>query len=166
MVLPGSAEERLTGSIEVGDRVWVASLQASGTVLAIHAREGDADVQLGSFRLRLPLKRLELRQKGVREEATANVRMVGGGAAVESPGMELDLRGARVEEGIERLGRYIDQAAMARLPFVRVIHGHGTGAMRTAVRDALNAHPLVGQSRPGESGEGGDGVTVVKLIQS
>jgi len=166
VVLPGSAEERLAGSIEVGDRVWVASLQASGTVLAIHEREGDADVQLGSFRLRLPLKRLELRQKAVREESTANIHMAGGGAAVESPGMELDLRGARVEEGIERLGRYIDQAALARLPFVRIIHGHGTGAMRTAVRDALHAHPLVGQSRPGESGEGGDGVTVVKLMQS
>lgn len=165
VVLPGSAEERLTGAIEAGDRVWVASLQASGTVLAIHEREGDADVQLGSFRLRLPLKRLELRQKAVREEATTNIHMAGG-STVESPGMELDLRGARVEEGMERLGRYLDQAALARLPFVRIIHGHGTGAMRSAVRDALNAHPLVGQSRPGESGEGGDGVTVVKLMQS
>ncbi len=166
VVMPGSVEERLTGAIEVGDRVWVASLQASGTVLAIHTREGDADVQLGSFRMRLPIKRLELRQKGERPEAVATIHMQGGNGPAESPGLELDLRGARVEEGMERLSRYIDQASLARLPFVRIIHGHGTGAMRSAVRETLNAHPLVGTSRAGESGEGGDGVTVVKLMQS
>jgi DNA mismatch repair protein MutS2 len=79
--------------------------------------------------------------------------------------MELDLRGARVEEGIERLDRYLDQAARSRLPFVRIIHGRGTGAMRNAVRDLLASHPLVGSSRPGEGNEGGDGVTVIKLVQ-
>jgi DNA mismatch repair protein MutS2 len=84
----------------------------------------------------------------------------------ESPGMELDLRGMRVDEGLDRLERYLNQAARARLPFVRIIHGRGTGAMRSAVRDALAAHPIVGSSRPGEGNEGGDGVTVVKLVTS
>ena len=142
----------------------MASLQANGEVLAIYEREGEADVQLGSFRLRLPLKRLELRQKAAREESAPRVSVQV--AAAESPGMELDLRGVRVDDGLDKLERYLNQAYRARLPFVRIIHGRGTGAMRNAVRDVLAAHPLVGTSRTGEGNEGGDGVTIVKLVQS
>jgi DNA mismatch repair protein MutS2 len=166
VVMPGPAEERIAGNIEVGDRVFVPSLQAGGDVLAIYEREGEADVQLGSFRLRLPVKRLELRQKATREETPARVTLQQSSMGAESPGMELDLRGMRVDEGLDRLERYLNQAARARLPFVRIIHGRGTGAMRSAVRDALAAHPIVGSSRPGEGNEGGDGVTVVKLVTS
>jgi DNA mismatch repair protein MutS2 len=164
VITPGKAEERLVGPIEVGDRVWVASLQTSGDVLALHEREGEADVQLGNFRLRLPIKRLELRQKAVKDAPAPRVNVKMG--AVDSPGLELDLRGERVEEGLDRLERYLNQASMARLPWVRIIHGRGTGAMRTAVRDALTQHPLVGSTRSGEANEGGDGVTVVKLVSA
>jgi DNA mismatch repair protein MutS2 len=164
VVVPGKVEERLAGAIEVGDRVWVPSLQASGDVLTLFEREGEADVQLGSFRLRLPVKRLELRQKAAKQEEA--VRYSVRTPSAESPGLELDLRGERVDEGLDRLERYLNQAYHARLPFVRIIHGRGTGAMRSAVRDILAAHPLVGTSRPGEMNEGGDGVTVVKLMQS
>jgi DNA mismatch repair protein MutS2 len=165
VVLPGKSEERLAGAIEVGDRVFVSGLNASGNVVALHERDDEADVQLGSFRLRLPLKRLELRQKREPEALDGGVRISMQSPPAASPGMELDLRGARVEEGIERLDRYLDQAARSRLPFVRIIHGRGTGAMRNAVRDLLASHPLVGSSRPGEGNEGGDGVTVIKLVQ-
>ncbi len=164
VVMPGRSEERLVGAIEVGDRVFVPSLQAGGDVLAIYEREGEADVQLGSFRLRLPVKRMELRQKAAREEIAPRVTLQGSGLAAESPGMELDLRGVRVDEGLDRLERYLNQAARARLPFVRIIHGRGTGAMRSAVREALAAHPIVASSRTGEGNEGGDGVTVVKFV--
>ena len=165
VVVPGRAEERLTGPIEVGDIVWVASLQASGEVLAVYDAIDEADVQLGNFRLKLPIKRLELRQKAVKETATPSVRIQNSGPA-PSPGIELDLRGERVEEGIDRLERYLNDAYRARLPFVRIIHGHGTGAMKSAVRDTLKRHPLVGTMRSGDTGEGGDGVTMVKLVNS
>lgn len=165
VVVPGSAEERLIGSIEVGDTVWVPSLQASGEVLAIHSASNEADVQLGNFRLKLPMKRLELRQKAVKETAASGVT-IRVEVPTSSPGIELDLRGERVEEGLERLERYLDEAYRARLPFVRIIHGHGTGAMKSAVREALKHHPLVGSMRAGDPGEGGDGVTMVKLVNS
>ena len=164
VIMPGKSSERLAGAIEVGDRVWVASLQASGDVLELHERDGEADVQLGNFRLRLPLKRLELRQKAVKDDPAPRVKVQMG--AVESPGLELDLRGVRVDDGLDRLERYLNQASMARLPWVRIIHGRGTGAMRSAVREVLVQHPIVASSRPGEGNEGGDGVTVVKLISS
>jgi DNA mismatch repair protein MutS2 len=75
----------------------------------------------------------------------------------------LDLRGGRVEEALEALDRYLDDASVAGLRSVTVIHGLGTGALRDAVRAAASAHPLVRDARPGERGEGGDGATVVSL---
>ena len=75
----------------------------------------------------------------------------------------LDLRGARVEEALEALGRYLDDASLAGLGSVTIIHGLGTGALRDAVRDAVAGHPLVRSARPGERGEGGDGATIVSL---
>jgi DNA mismatch repair protein MutS2 len=75
----------------------------------------------------------------------------------------LDLRGARVEEALELLGRYLDDASLAGLPRATIVHGLGTGALRDAVRSQLSAHPLVRSWRPGGRGEGGDGATVVEL---
>ena len=165
VIVPGGATGHPTGPIEVGDRVWVASLQASGEVLSINEISAEADVQLGNFRLKLPIKRLELRQKAVKEKESDGPRItVQMSSAASSPGLELDLRGERVDEGLDRLERYMNDAYMARLPWVRIIHGRGTGAMRSAVRDVLKSHPLVGSMRSGEANEGGDGVTVVKLV--
>ncbi|MDQ3128668.1 MAG: Smr/MutS family protein, partial [Chloroflexota bacterium] len=75
----------------------------------------------------------------------------------------LDIRGARVEEALEALDRYLDDAGLAGLDKVVVIHGLGTGALRDAVRTRAAGHPLVASTRPGERGEGGDGATIVKL---
>jgi DNA mismatch repair protein MutS2 len=75
----------------------------------------------------------------------------------------LDLRGARVEEALEAFGRYLDDASLAGLGSVTVIHGLGTGALRDAVRAHATDHPLVRSVRPGERGEGGDGATIVEL---
>ena len=75
----------------------------------------------------------------------------------------LDLRGARVEEALEALDRYLDDASLAGLEQVLIIHGLGTGALRDAVRVQAGASPLVKSLRPGERGEGGDGATIVRL---
>jgi DNA mismatch repair protein MutS2 len=75
----------------------------------------------------------------------------------------LDLRGARVEEALDALGRYLDDAALAGLERVTIIHGLGTGALRDAVRSEAAGHPHVKDVRPGERGEGGDGATVLTL---
>ncbi|HKF85548.1 MAG TPA: endonuclease MutS2 [Candidatus Limnocylindrales bacterium] len=75
----------------------------------------------------------------------------------------LDLRGARVDEALEALDRYLDDASLAGLEQVLIIHGLGTGALRDAVRTQASASPLVKSLRPGERGEGGDGATIVRL---
>lgn len=164
VIVPGQEAARLAGPIEVGDRVWIPSLHASGEVL--NAGASETEVVIGTFRLKLPTQRLELRQKAVRQTETVSVSHSGQKRRPlgQGPGMELDLRGHRVEEGLTKLERYMDDAYLTQLPWVRIIHGKGTGAMRDAVRLRLRDHPLVSQFRPGDAGEGGDGVTVAKFV--
>ena len=82
---------------------------------------------------------------------------------VRSVASSLDLRGARVDEALDLFGRYLDDAALAGLEKVLIIHGMGTGALRDAIRDTAAGHPLVKGVRAGERGEGGDGATIVTL---
>jgi DNA mismatch repair protein MutS2 len=78
--------------------------------------------------------------------------------------LELHLRGLRVEQALPRVEKYLDDAYRAQAPFVRIIHGKGTGALRKAVRDLLQGHPLVASFRSGVEGEGDTGVTIVKFV--
>ncbi len=169
-----SASAQIQGPIEKGDRVFVPNLQATGEVLAIEFRGGaphEADVQVGNFRLKLPVRRLELRSKAQPTPAPQAVvtvqsksKMGSRQEGASSSSWELDLRGDRVEDGLQRLEGYLDDAYLENLPWVRIIHGKGTGAMRDAVREALRGHPLVSKYRPGALGEGDDGVTVANLM--
>jgi DNA mismatch repair protein MutS2 len=84
-------------------------------------------------------------------------------AKAKSVASSLDLRGARVEEALDALGRYLDDASLAGLERVTVIHGLGTGALRDAVRSEAAGHPLVKAARAGDRGEGGDGATIIEL---
>jgi DNA mismatch repair protein MutS2 len=77
--------------------------------------------------------------------------------------MELDLRGKRADEVEPLLDAYLNDAAQSNLSQARIIHGLATGTVRNIVREFIKTHPLVKSFRPGERGEGGDGVTVVKL---
>jgi DNA mismatch repair protein MutS2 len=144
----------------LGETVWVVPLKAEGQIAEIGAT--DVEVTVGRLRVRAKFDEIERRGKdgsAVREKRREKLPERG-----PSPGLELDLRGARVEESLERVEEYLDAAYLAGLPFVRIIHGKGTGALRKAIRDALNGHPLVSKYQRGEESEGGDGVTVVNLI--
>jgi DNA mismatch repair protein MutS2 len=78
-------------------------------------------------------------------------------------GTELDLRGLTVDDAVYTCDRYLDEAVLGNAPWVRIIHGKGTGALRKAIQQQLAGDPRVVQYRLGESGEGGDGVTVAYL---
>jgi DNA mismatch repair protein MutS2 len=146
--------------LAVGDTVWVASLNQMGQVLKLGHDE--AEVQVGSFRAKLPLLGLEKRPAPAAPlgETPVHVSM----AARTPPGVELHLRGMRVEEALPRLDEYLDDAYLAGMPFVRIVHGKGTGTLRKVVQEALAGHPLVASFKSGELNEGGEGVTVVKLV--
>ncbi|NOX62019.1 MAG: endonuclease MutS2 [Chloroflexi bacterium] len=161
-VLPETvdAEEKLSGPVRVGDVVWVESLQARGEVRDFPTAD-EVEVQVGAFRARVPLHDVELRARASAPAEPATSAPT----AHPSPGMELDLRGMRVEEALAALDEYLDAAYLADLPWVRIIHGKGTGALRQVVREALRNHPIIARFRSGEQGEGGDGVTVAYFVE-
>ncbi len=144
--------------LSLGDTVWVASLQATGEITELVGDE--AEVQVGSFRIRAEVGDLEFRGKAAKPQITERAVSV---PRVASPGLELNLRGQTTEQVLPRLDKYLNDAYLAGLPKVRIIHGKGTGALRRAVRDFVAGHPLVASHRPGDRYEGGEGATVVEL---
>jgi DNA mismatch repair protein MutS2 len=161
---PPPPEPRYRGPLEAGDQVWVGPYQALGEVIS--SQQGEVEVQLGRFRATVKRNQVDLRERTANAESPAAEPKAGGVRipSVESPGIELDLRGQTTEEALHRLELYLDDAYMAGLPWVRIIHGKGTGALRAAVREELKRHPLVSSFESGQTGEGGGGVTVAKLV--
>jgi len=157
--VPPKPQKQPRTTINVGDTVFVAQFGTTGEVVGLQNKQ--VEVQLGFFRTTVPLAEVEFRKKAKKkaDEVETPYHL----PIVESPGMELDLRGQVASEALEALERYLDQAFMANLPWVRIIHGKGSGVLRQAVRQALNGHALVSSHRSGGDGEGGDGVTVANL---
>jgi len=169
--LPSVSTMGLTNlPIVVGTKVFLKSLGAEGVVTAINDEQEEAEVQVGVMRMRARLSMLNAVAAptpspgaNATSEFIPLVKPDGEGMFHASPGMELDLRGAQVEDALERLDRYLEAAYLAGLPFCRIIHGKGTGRLRVAVRQLLSRHPTVSSHENGREGEGGDGVTIVKF---
>lgn len=152
-----------------GATVWVESLAGRGTVVEEPDSGGSVLVRVGALSLRSPLKELRL-LKGPGEGGAEAKRVAGAprdqGIAVQKAkevSVEVDLRGMMSDEAIATVDKYLDDALLASLSQVRIIHGKGTGALRKAVTDYLRADPRIQDFRLGETGEGGSGVTVAKL---
>ncbi len=152
----------------LGDAVWLEALKAEGTIIELDKDE--AMVQIGSLKIRAALRDLKKptrseRKVNKRRRATnyepSNELTIPKG---QSPGLELDLRGARVEDALRRLDDYIDAAYLSGIPFGRIIHGKGTGALRRAVQDRLHDHPLISKSMTAPPKEGGEGVTLIYMV--
>jgi DNA mismatch repair protein MutS2 len=154
-------ETTLPGEIQVGDTVFIRGLSTTGEVTALDVET--AEVQVGNFGVRVQRDDLERRARRKAAEAPAPEIQTGMPFA---PPVELDLRGQRVEEALPGLEKYLDDAYLAAMPFVRIVHGKGTGALRQAVRQMLRSHPLIRSYREGADGEGGSGVTVAYLAES
>jgi len=157
---PKRAEPARPGErIVVGDQVYVPSLNQYGEVVAVGS---DLVVQMGAFRINLAPDQVELQARSVpTPEPRSQTSIVL--PEVESPGIEVHLRGMRAEEALDKLEKYLDRAYLAGLPYVRVVHGKGTGTLRKLARDYLQHSPLVVSFQTAEPGEGGEGVTIAKL---
>lgn len=148
--------------IQIGDRVYVPSLDQYGEVIGVGV--DGLDVQIGSFRAHLSPNQTQLQAK-----ASTIVRDDSAGPPVvlpesESPGIEVHLRGMRADDALDKLDKYLDRAYRAGLPYVRIVHGKGTGTLRRLVREQLGANPLVASFQTADPHEGGDGVTVAKFV--
>ncbi len=185
---PDAAEEAARQAVPHERRSWRPGERArsrsggwEGRVAAIDKGGRRATLESGGMRISVDVDDLELslgsgaaagagqgpdgsgrRPAPPPRVATTNVEAIRLSRA-RSVASSLDLRGARVEEALEALDRYLEDASLGGLPRVTIIHGMGTGALRDAVRSTSAAHPLVTGVRAGERGEGGDGATIVSL---
>jgi DNA mismatch repair protein MutS2 len=150
----------VTVPIAVGAPVLVEGFAEPGTLLAVDDR-GIAEVAAGAIRLRVPASQLRPAPEPIGAPLRSDRPVVHGSAA--SVPLQLDIRGARAEEALAVLDRYLNDGAVAGVGRLRIIHGKGTGALRTAIRAALSTHPLVRSHEPAGPSEGGDGATIVTL---
>ncbi len=140
-----------------GATVNILSLGQQGTVLSLQS--GEAEVQFGQFKMRLPATDLEVVSKKQREpERTVQYQNTR-----PAPSMEIDVRGWRADDALRELDQYLHDNYMHGQGTIRIVHGKGTGALRKAIRDELGANPLVKSVETEKRELGGEGVTVVKL---
>ncbi|MBM4319475.1 MAG: endonuclease MutS2 [Deltaproteobacteria bacterium] len=170
--------------IRVGLPVLLPDRGLCGQVEGVDVERGQATVRAGALRIAVPWSELRHDRRGRPGEPAAATRRPGTMAAagepapsasfsLSTPGSEehllqttansCDLRGLRVDEALAEVERFMDRNLAMHSPYVFLIHGHGTGALKQAVREYLEASPYVGRWRPGQRGEGGDGVSVVWL---
>lgn len=154
--------------LRTGDRVRLRSLGMEGVITAVS--ETEVEVQLGALRVRARLNDIQrpgetAQPEPVQAPAARRARASTPGPTLvhPSPGVELDLRGQRAEDALDSLEHYVENAYLSGMPFVRIIHGKGTGRLRQVVREALRQSPHVKSFETGLESEGGDGVTVAHL---
>jgi DNA mismatch repair protein MutS2 len=165
-VLPeAEPESPQVANLELGAEVVVPRLGLPGRVIAI--RDGTVEVEVLGRRVRMPLRELEgaLRPTSAERRAAQPERLPP--VAMASPRGEvpyqLDLRGLRRDEALERLEQYLEDASLIGMPEARIVHGKGTGAIRQAVRDTLRRSQYVARFTPEPDASGGDGATQVWL---
>lgn len=158
--------------LRAGDRVEVVGLGTTGTLLEAPLGRKRVTIRVGERNMSVASSQV----LGVGENAPMNVPQCrevspshrAGGFATGVPSesdasVVLDLRGTTTEEALDHTVAALDRAVCHGTRWLRIIHGHGTGKLKSAVREYLRSSPYVGHSRPGERNEGGDGVTVVDL---
>ncbi len=153
---------------EAGDRVWITTFGAEGIVRGTTGKQ--ADVEVRGKRMRVPLSAL---RKPARESATSHrtppptsMRVPAASATSSSLAAvtrDLVLIGSTVDDAVLRLEKALDDAIVADERRLRVVHGHGTGRLRDALRSFLRSHALVASVAPAPDTEGGDGATIVEL---
>lgn len=158
-------EEPVPAALRPGAEVQVARLGLPGTVLAV--RDGEVELEVLGRRVRMPVAELAgaTRPTAAERRAAAPeplLRVALATPAGDVP-FQLDLRGLRRDEALERLDTYLEDAALAGLPQARIVHGKGTGAIRQAVRERLRQSGSVSRFAPEPDGGGGDGATAVWL---
>ena len=153
----------LPKDLKKGDKVFVHSLNQGGTVMET-PDGGEVMVQAGIMKIKVKIENLSLDEtpeaKPLANKAQSHSVKSGKSQHIKP---EIDLRGLMVHEGREKVEKYLDDAYLASLSQVTIIHGKGTGTLRSAIHNQLKKHPYVKKFRLGEYGEGEDGVTIVEL---
>lgn len=159
------AKQHKPGDFHLGDSVRVLSMNLNGTVAALPDSQGKVTVQMGILRSQVPVSDLEIIQEQQTVTEKQRKRSSGGMKMGKSMHIspEINLLGKTVDEAVAELDKYLDDAYLAHLNPVRIVHGKGTGALRNGVHQYLRRQKHVKSFRLGEFGEGDAGVTIVEF---
>ena len=159
---PLSPQAALT-QVRLGQTVYVPALDLEATVLALPNKNGEVSLQAGVIKLQRPLSELLPPKNGPKPGKKAPAKPSMAGLRTANVPLEIDVRGQLPEEALDNVDKYLDDAMLAGLSEVSIVHGKGTGVLRNEITQHLRHHPHVAESRLGRYGEGESGVTVVKL---
>ena len=148
-------------NIKVGDKVLLSHIGTAAAVLALPDSKGEVMVQAGAMKMKVPVKVLRKAPEEQKKKPKGGASKVS--VAPRQAQMECDVRGMTVEEALVQVDLFIDGACLNSLKQVSVIHGKGTGALRSGIHSHLKRHPSVSEFRLGRYGEGEDGVTILTL---
>ncbi|MER2054031.1 MAG: Smr/MutS family protein, partial [Clostridia bacterium] len=148
-------------AVKPGDRVRILTLGAEGTVLSGADEKGEVSLQAGAMKFKANISQLRMIQAAkTPEKSTVKAKT---GMMTRTVKTECDVRGMSLEEALSAVGLYLDEAVLAGLNEVYIIHGKGTGILRAGIQQDLRKNKHVKSFRRGVYGEGEDGVTVVTL---
>lgn len=158
-------EELAVDDIKIGSKAIIRNLDTDVTIASLPDKNGNLQVNVGLLKSTINIKKLAKNLKRQKDIIQKKINIGNSKVVIERVNMspKIDLRGYRIDEALSELDVFLDKACMVNLTSVEIVHGHGTGQLRTAIRDYLSDSPYVAKFRQGEDGEGGNGVTLVDL---
>lgn len=152
-------------NVKINDKLILKDIHSIVEVLALPDKHGQLLVQMGNIKTKIKKNKLAPYDKSFEKKSYGYTPSSFEKFEYKRINISnrLDIRGYRVEDALDELELYLDKASLANLSPVTIIHGHGTGALKSSVREFLSSSPYVAKFRPGEDSEGGDGVSVVDI---
>lgn len=151
--------------VNINDKLILKDIHQPVVILSLPDKNNNVFVQMGNIKTKMKKDKLAPYDKSFERKTSGYTPSSFEKFEYKRINLSnrLDLRGYRVEDALDDLENYLDKASLANLSPVTIIHGHGTGALKSAVRDFLSSSPYVAKFRPGEDSEGGDGVSVIDI---
>ena len=158
-------EELTQDDIKIGAKAIIKGLDQDVQIVSLPDKKGNVKILVGQLQSTIKLDKLAKNLKRQKDIIKKKINLGNSKFVIERVNMspKIDLRGFRIDDALIELEAFLDKASMVNLPSVEIIHGHGTGQLRAAIRDYLNDSPYVAKYRQGEDSEGGNGVTIVDL---
>ncbi len=158
-------EELTQEDIKIGAKAIIKGLDQDVTIESLPDKNGNLQVLVGQLKSTINIKKLAKNLKRQKDIIKKKIIISSSKVSIQRTNMspKIDLRGYRIDDALNELDLFLDKASMVNLAYVEIVHGHGTGQLRSAIRDYLSDSPYVAKFRQGEDGEGGNGVTFVDL---
>lgn len=154
-------ESDIPKDLKIGEPVYVISLDQKGEVASVPDNKGELTIRVGIMKMKVNVKQVRRTKVELKKDNFSSSQSFRSRSAEVTTSM--DVRGMNFDDASYQIDKYLDDVAMSGLEQVTIIHGKGTGVLRSKLKQYFKNHPHVKSSRDGEFGEGGSGVTIIKV---